>query len=126
MTDITPAVPQGRQLINGYGNGGFRIAGERHAGSVIVLRDRTIPWPVGAYEDITLESLAPVFGVPGAVEVLLIGCGARMAMPSPVLRDGLRAHGIVPDTMDTGAACRAFNVLLAEVRAVAAALIAVG
>jgi uncharacterized protein len=40
------------------------------------------------------------------------------------LRQGLRAGGIVVDAMDTGAACRTYNVLLAEERRVAAALIA--
>ncbi|MEX2453437.1 MAG: Mth938-like domain-containing protein [Rhodospirillaceae bacterium] len=125
MVDITPAVPQGRQLINGYGNWGFRIAGESHKGSVIVLPDRTIHWPVTAWQDVGPESFASVVEAAESVEVLLIGCGARMAMPSPAMRGALRAHGIVPETMDTGAACRTFNVLLSEERAVAAALIAV-
>lgn len=125
MADITPAVPQGRQLINGYGNGGFRIAGEAHRGSVLVLPGRTLPWPVTAYSEVTAESLQPIVDARETVEVLLIGCGPRMMMPSLQLRDALRVHGIVTDTMDTGAACRTFNVLLSEDRAVAAALIAV-
>jgi uncharacterized protein len=125
VTDITPAVPAGRQIINGYGRGKFRIAGEEHAGSVIVLRERTFSWPVGAYEEVTAESLAPVTGAASEIEVLLLGCGPRMAMPSPALREHLRGFGIVVDTMDTGAACRTFNVLLSEDRAVAAALIAI-
>ncbi len=125
MTDITPAVPRGRQLINGYGRGGFRIAGEAFAGSVIVLRDRTVPWPVAAYGEVTPETLSPLTAFAGEVEVLLLGCGPRMAMPTPGLREFLRGFGIAVDTMDTGAACRTFNVLLAEDRAVAAALIAV-
>lgn len=125
MTDITPSVPEGRQLINGYGRGRFRIAGMEHEGSVIVFRERTLAWPVGAYDDVTAESLAAVTGVAAEIEVLLLGCGPRMAMPSPALRDHLRGFGIVVDTMDTGAACRTFNVLLSEDRAVAAALIAI-
>ena len=58
-------------------------------------------------------------------QILLIGCGQGAAMISPALRQALRAAGAVIDAMDTGAACRTYNVLLAEERRVAAALIAV-
>ena len=125
MADITPTVPQGRQLIHGYGGGVFRIAGQVHSGSVIVLPDRTISWSVGAYEEISVFSLADIFAADTSIEVLLIGCGPRMGMPRPEIRDALKECSIVPEWMDTGAACRTFNVLLAEDRAVAAALIAV-
>lgn len=125
MADITPNIPEGRQLIQGYGNGGFRIAGIQHAGSVIVLPDRSIPWAVTRYEDMLPETLGDVVAAARGIEILLIGCGGRMGMPHPAIKDLLRPHGIVPEFMDTGAACRTFNVLLSEDRAVAAALIAV-
>ena len=47
MADITPRIPEGRQLIQSYGNGGFRIAGVQHKGSVIVLPDRSVAWRMG-------------------------------------------------------------------------------
>ncbi len=125
MTDITPSIPEGRQLITGSGRGGCRWAGPEHQGSVSGFRERALAWPVGAYEEVTAESLSPVTEAASEIEVLLLGCGPRMAMPSLVLKEHLRAFGIVVDTMDTGAACRTFNVLLSEDRAVAAALIAV-
>ena len=125
MSDITPAVPAGGQLIQGYGGGNFRIAGNTHAGSVIILPEETISWDIGAYEDISPASFGAVTQTAGGVEVLLIGCGARMGMPRSDIRDYLKEFGIVPEWMDTGAACRTFNVLLSEDRAVAAALIAV-
>ena len=59
------------------------------------------------------------------VAILIVGCGPRFVMPPPVLKSGLRAAGIVLEWMDTGAACRTFNVLLGEERPAAAALIAV-
>ena len=59
-----------------------------------------------------------------AIEILLLGCGAAFGQPTAELRAALRAHGIVTEAMDTRAACRTFNVLLAEDRRVAAALIA--
>ena len=125
MADITPQVPQGRQLIQGYGGGGFRIAGEAYTSSVIVMPVQTLPWQVTSFDDISITGLAPLMHENTGVEVLLIGCGARMGMPRTDIRDALKAFSIVPEWMDTGAACRTFNVLLAEDRAVAAALIAV-
>ncbi len=125
MNDITPPVPLGRQLIQGYGGGGFRIAGAAHSGSMIVCPDKIFAWAVTSYEDISADSLAYVFAESSGIEVLLIGCGARMGMPRADIRDALKEYSIVPEWMDTGAACRTFNVLLAEDRAVAAALIAV-
>lgn len=59
------------------------------------------------------------------VKVLLVGCGRRMTLLAPDLRKALRDAGLVVDVMDTGAACRTYNVLLGEKRPVAAALIAV-
>ena len=64
-------------------------------------------------------------GQAGSVELLLIGTGARMSQIDRELRQTLRADGVVIEAMDTGAACRTYNVLMAEGRRVAAALIAV-
>ena len=125
MADITPLIPIGRQLIQAYGDGGFRIAGSRWEGSVIVLRDRTVSWPVAAMSAITPDSLATVMQEAAGIEILLVGTGSRTEMLDPAVRDGLKLHGIVAEGMDTGAACRTFNVLLGEDRRVAAALIAV-
>jgi uncharacterized protein len=121
MVDITPLVPGNRQVIERYGESGFRISGVAWTSSVLVRPTRTLAWDVTRLEDITEDSLAPFFD--GTVEVLLIGCGARIAMIPPKLRAAIRARGPVIDAMDTGAACRTYNVLLAEDRRVAAALI---
>ena len=125
MNDITAAAPSGRQLIQGYGAHNFRIAGEIHHGSVIIFPETTISWDIAAYDDITTASFTALADAANDVEVLLIGCGAQMGTPRADIRDYLKAIGIVPEWMDTGAACRTFNVLLAEDRAVSAALIAV-
>ncbi len=122
--DITPEIPAGRQLIESYGGGRFHIAGRTHEGSVLVFPERTVPWPVSAAPDITLESLVEVTG-DGGVEILIVGCGAAFEPPPPGLREGLSEKGVVLEWMDTGAASRTFNVLLAEDRACAAAMIAV-
>jgi len=123
--DITPAVPSGRQLIQGYGGGQFRIAGQVYVGSVLVFPERTLAWPVVATSGITPDSLAAAIEARAEIDILLVGCGARFLAPPPDLRAHLKAMGLALEWMDTGAACRTFNVLLAEERHVAAALIAV-
>jgi uncharacterized protein len=125
--DLTPLIPQGRQIVESYGDGRFRISGTLHEHSVLVFPDSTAKWPVADVAELTLESLAPIVaaGESGAVNLLLIGCGARMTLIPAPLRAALRAKGIVIEPMDTGAACRTYNVLAAEGRKVAAALIAV-
>ena len=123
--DVTPLIPQGRQIIERYGNGGFRVTGESYRGSILVLPDRTAAWPLTAIGQLDLASLEPVLAAEPPVEVLLVGCGSAMALIDPDLRDAARARGVALEPMDTGAACRTYNVLMAEDRRVAAALIAV-
>lgn len=71
------------------------------------------------------DALAPVLACDPPVKVLLVGCGASMTLLPPELRSRLKALGLVADVMSTGAACRTYNVLLAEKRPIAAALVAV-
>jgi uncharacterized protein len=125
--DVTPLIPQGRQIIDGYGDGGFRVSGQRIEGSVIVFPDKVTTWTVGEIGTLSAGSLDAVSaaGRAGTVELRLIGTGARMTQIDRTLRQTLRADGVVIEAMDTGAACRTYNVLMAEGRRVAAALIAV-
>ena len=122
--DITPAVRKGSQAITGYGPGLFRIAGVAHTGSVLVLPQRTLSWAVADFAAIDIAGLEPVLSQDPPVDVLLLGCGAAMQMPPRDLAGALRERGIVLEPMETGAACRTFNVLLSEGRRAAAALIA--
>jgi uncharacterized protein len=115
-------VAAGRPFVESYGAGGFRIGGAEFGGSVLILPDGAIAWDVASPAEITEASLAPVLARRD-VEVLLVGCGRRTALLAKELRARLRSAGIGADAMDTGAACRTFNVLLAENRRVAAALI---
>jgi uncharacterized protein len=122
--DITPLIPAGRQLVEGYGDGGFTISGVRWSGSVLVLPMRTLAWPVAVWDDLSLASLAGLLGEP-APDILLLGCGPKAGIVSRDIRAALKSLGTVVEAMDTGAACRTYNVLLTEDRRVAAALIAV-
>ena len=123
--DVTPLEVPGRQVIQSYGEGRFRIAGTLHAGSVLVWPERVEAWPVAEARAIGIDSLSAMAAADEATEILLVGCGARF-LPVPAgLGEALRRDGMVLEWMDTGAACRTFNVLLGEDRRVAAALIAV-
>ena len=122
--EVTPIAAAGRQVIEAYGPGHFRVSGIEYGTSVIVTPERTVPWRDIAAADFDLERFSAVMAAEPAVDVLLIGCGARIAPLPKAVRDGLREAGIGADTMDTGAACRTFNVLVSEGRRVAAALIA--
>ena len=123
--EITPKPGAGRQLIESYGGGGFRVAGLRHSGSVVIFPRETVAWPVAKPADISLASLQQVLKRADRARILIIGCGRSFA-PRPVdLHSELRTEGINLEWMDTGAACRTYNVLLLEDREVVAALIAV-
>jgi uncharacterized protein len=123
--DITPLARSDWQIISGYGNGGFTCRDDRHDGSIIVTPEIVYPLAIQTIADLTLEKLAGLKAHMPAVELLLIGCGPQMAPIDPVLRRSVREWGIVIEPMDTGAACRTYNVLLVEERRVAAALVAV-
>jgi uncharacterized protein len=123
--DITPAVAADRQLIHGYGDHGFTITGLRHEGSVLVFPGLTQAWPVNSMAELSLEALAPILAAEPRPAVLLLGCGKGMSVVPREIKTALRDAGIVVEPMDTGAACRTYNVLLTEGRDVAAALIAV-
>ena len=88
--------------------------------------DEARAWPVAALADLTAESLAPVLEAGRAeVEFLLLGVGARNAMPPRAVRETLQRAGIGLEFMDTPAAARLYNILTAEGRKLATALIAV-
>jgi uncharacterized protein len=124
--DLTPRTAPGRQVVNGYGDGGFRVAGRRWEGGILIFADRTLPWPVADVTTLTAAGLAEVIVATPKVDLLLLGCGPRMVPVPAEVRDALRAERIVIEALDTGAACRTFNLLMAENRRVAAALVAVG
>jgi uncharacterized protein len=121
----TPQRPTDFQLIESYGDGGFRINGRRFMGSVIVFVERAELWPVSDMTGVTADSLAPVLIAEPAPEFLLLGCGPSMAPVDTTVRQAFAARGIMLEVMDTGAAARTYNMLLNENRRFAAALIAV-
>ena len=112
--------------IDAYGDGGFRLAGEWRDGSVLIVDDEPRSWAVSAPGELTLATLQPILeaGREG-VEMVLLGMGARNALPPREVREGLRAAGIGLEFLDTPGAAKLYNLLTAEGRRLAAALIAV-
>jgi uncharacterized protein len=96
-----------------------------HRGDLLCLPSGIYGWEAPAADALDEASLERVVAEADAIEILLVGTGRDLVPLRAELRARLREFGIVADMMATGAAVRTFNVLLAEERAVAAALIAV-
>lgn len=122
--DITPLVPEDRQIVQSYGSGRFKVSHIDYQGSIIVLPRKTLSWNILVPDEISFESLSIVIEEEPRIEILLIGCGKVMKLLPRNLMKELRHIGLAVDTMDTGAACRTYNVLAAEGRRVAAGMIA--
>jgi uncharacterized protein len=114
----------GRAPIGAYGRGLFRTGGVQHRGSLLILPAGTFAWPVSTMEEVTADSLAPVLALGKTAGFLLLGTGAVQLFPDPALRQAFASAGLGLEAMDTGAACRTYNVLLGEERVFATALIA--
>jgi uncharacterized protein len=115
----------GRAPVDAYGNGGFRFAEMSHRGSILCLPSGIYAWPVTEAATLTLADLARTLDELAPPGFLLLGTGVAQVFPAPEIRRAFANARVGLEPMDTGAACRTFNVLLAERRPVAAALIAV-
>lgn len=111
--------------IDAYGSGGFRFAEMSHRGSLLCLPSGMHAWSVNSAAEFSEQAFEPVFAEADTIEILLIGTGKDIVFFPEALRWRFRDHKISVDAMPTGAATRTWNVLLAEDRRVAAALIAV-
>ncbi|MEM8853920.1 MAG: MTH938/NDUFAF3 family protein [Pseudomonadota bacterium] len=115
----------GRAPIDAYGAGGFRFAEMSHVGSLLCVPSGIYGWAPSKPEEIDRDSLRLVFEEAGDIDVLLLGVGT-LPVPLPEATvASLRRNTVRHDTMTTGAAVRTFNVMVAEERRVAAALLAV-
>ncbi len=123
--EIRDAHFPGRAPIDAYGNGGFRFADMSHRGSILCLPSGVYGWDMQEGEPLTVASLERVLADASGIEVLLVGTGADLKPIPADVKAALKARGISSDPMSTGAAVRTFNIMLAESRAVAAALVAV-
>jgi len=112
--------------IEGYGGGGFRVAGVWRPGSLLILGDAPRDWCPAAMADLSAADFEPVLAAPpGALEFVLLGTGPVQALPPRAVRDALRAAGLGLEFMATDAAARMHNVLTQQGRLFATALIAI-
>ncbi|MEO5324140.1 Mth938-like domain-containing protein [Mesorhizobium sp. CC13] len=115
----------GRAPVDAYGDGGFRFAEMSHRGSILCLPSGIYGWAPADPLALTSADFAKLLAEADKVEILLVGTGKELRPLPADLRAALKEARISADPMSTGAAVRTYNVLLAEDRAVAAALIAV-
>ncbi|RUR02129.1 hypothetical protein ELZ21_03695 [Brucella abortus] len=124
--EIREAHFPGRAPIDAYGNGGFRFAEMSHRGSILCLPSGIHGWEPKNPPLLSRADLGAILEEASDIEILLVGTGMDLRRIPEDVRALLRQHHISSDPMSTGAAAvRTYNVLLAEDRAVAAALIAV-
>lgn len=115
----------GRAPIEAYGNGGFRFADMSHRGSLLCLPSGIHGWQPADPGALAEADFDKVLAEADGIEILLVGTGKDIRPLPAALRAAFREARISADPMSTGAAVRTYNVLLAEDRAVAAALVAV-
>ena len=111
------------QVIRSYGPGHFLISERDWREPVLVTPGGTTPWPVARADELAAANVGAVRQGAAPAELLVVGCGARALFIAPAVRAELKAVGLAIEVVDTGSACRTYNVLLAEGRRVAAALI---
>lgn len=124
MSAHAPHFPE-RAPIDAYGDGGFRFADARHEGSLLIVPSGMYAWGPVTLGDAGPKAFARVFEEAEEIDFLLFGTGLERREPPPGLLQAFSEAGVGLEVMDTGAACRTYNVLLGEERAFAAALLAV-
>lgn len=111
--------------VTAYGNGGFRFADMSHKGSILCLPSGVYAWNAGSAGALTVEHFAQVLSELVPPALVLLGTGTEQIFVPPAIEKVFVDAGLTLEPMSTGAAARSYNILLAEKRKVAAALIAV-
>ena len=115
------SAPSGVQVVTAYGADYVTVNGVRYQESIVLLPQRVVGWGGRVFEALTREDCS-FLGTLQA-EIVLLGTGARQRFPHPRLSSPLAEARIGLEVMDLQAACRTYNILVAEGRKVAAALL---
>ena len=111
-----------RNTITAYGTDHVAVNGRVLRSSLMVTPETLADdWGPNAITALTADHLQPLVALP--CDVILLGTGIRQCFPSHALLRPLIEAGRPVEVMDTAAACRTYNILMAEGRAVVAALI---
>jgi len=97
------------------------VNGQRHESNLIVTPERILPWGVAGFDALAEPDFQVLLEL--NPEVLLLGTGPKQRFPHPRLTRALAAKRIGVEAMDLQAACRTYNILMAEERRVVAALL---
>ena len=119
--DVTPLVREGQQIIQSYAADGFKVSGVDYKGSIIVTPSTVFSSDMKDMESLTADSFSML--ADQNIDVLLLGTGPSFQFVPDDLKNAVKQYGFSLDVMDNGAACRTYNVLMAEGRHVAAALL---
>jgi uncharacterized protein len=120
------STPAGLNAFTGYGDGYVLVNALRHESSILVVPNGPVrPWPVDSPGRIDAARIDALVGelVDLQAEVVLLGTGQRLTFLAPAVLAPLARARIGVEVMDTPAACRTYNILMAEGRKVAAALV---
>jgi len=115
------SVPSGANTITSYGDDYVAVNGARRDRNVIVTAAEVRAWSAADFAHLTVENFAELAAL--GVEIVLLGTGARQRFPHPRLTAPLGEARIGLEVMDIKAACRTYNILVAEERRVALALL---
>jgi uncharacterized protein len=115
----------GRHLIDAYGAGGFRFGEMSHKGSILMLPSGVKAWDVRDNQPWAGNQFADVLAEADSIELLLIGTGVNLRPLPEALRWRFKERGVSLELMTTPPAARTYNILMAEGRKIAAALISV-
>ena len=110
------------QTVTAYDDAGVEINLDRFTASLLVLPE--VPpasWPVASFDQLTVDNFAQIDAL--APDVVILGTGRRQRFVHPRLTATLTARRIGVECMDNQAACRTYNILMAEGRKVALALV---
>ncbi len=114
--------PSGAYRVTGYGSGYVAVNGERHTGSLVITPQRVIAdWKPQSFGDIDAAAFSVLDSL--EVEIVVLGTGASQHFLDGEVLGALGARRIGLEIMDTAAACRTYNILMAEGRTVAALLL---
>ena len=113
--------PGPANVINAYGEGYVMVNGARHESNVIVTATEVRAWDASSFDKLSPEDFDVLKDI--GLEIVLLGTGPKQRFPHPRLTAGLARAGIGVEVMDLQAACRTYNILVAEERKVAAALL---
>jgi uncharacterized protein len=115
------SAPSALNTFSGYGDGFVVVNGQRHEANLIVTPERLLPWNAASFDALTEADFEALLAL--NPEILLLGTGPKQRFPHPRLTRALAAKRIGVEAMDLQAACRTYNILMAEERRVAAALL---